>query len=76
MLYHIGKKLDTDILYSQGLHILLVNHTNYLKQQRVLTGGSPRRKFFQKTWHLRLETVEIKTKCEQVLEAELPCGTD
>ena len=67
-----GTKLGTVILYTRRLHTLLAIRANYLKrQQRLLTGGSPRRKFFQRTWHLRLEKVEVKSKCEQVLEAKL-----
>lgn len=68
----IGKKFETVIVYCQRLHTLLVNRANYLKRkQRVLKGGAPCRKFFQRTWDLKLHKTEVKTIKEQVLEVKL-----
>lgn len=68
----IGSKLQTIIMYTERLHTLLVNRANYLKRQmRVLTGGSPRRKFCQKAWNFNVYNAEMKTKDEQLLELKL-----
>lgn len=68
----IANKLGIVIVYTRRIHTLLANRANYLKrQQRVLTGGSPSRKFFQKTWDIKLDKAEVKTKGEQVLETKL-----
>lgn len=49
----IGKNLGIGLRYTKRLYDLLVNRANHLKRKRrEVTGGAPRRRFFQKEWEL------------------------
>ena len=68
----IGKKLGIGLRYTQRLYDVLVNRANRLKwQHRNLTGGAPRRRFFQKEWELKLVPGEIVTEVERSLTTKL-----
>lgn len=66
----IGNKLGIVINYTQRLGTVLVNRANDLRtKMKGLSGGAPKRKFFQKEWSLNLELTEIVTH-ERVQLAE------
>ncbi len=70
----LGTNIGVVINYTKRVHTYLVNRANYLKRQmKVLSGGAPRRKFFQKTWELKLRGDETTSSMERVksLETEL-----
>ena len=73
----IAKKLGIIVPYTKRLHDILVNRAVYVKQQnKVLTGGAPRRKFMQKQWELQFQCDEIVTEAEMTLKSDLREATD
>lgn len=66
----IGSKVGIAIKYTQRVSTLLVNRANYLRRKmKTLSGGAPRRNFFQKHWAPQLEAAEVVTH-ERIQQAE------
>ena len=73
----IAKKLGIIVHYTKRLHDILVNRAVYVKRQnKVLTGGAPRRKFMQKQWELQFQCDEIVTEAEMTPKSDLREATD
>ena len=59
----IAKKLGIIVHYTKRLHDILVNRAVYVKRQnKVLTGGAPRRKFMQKQWYCNFSVTRLLLK--------------
>ena len=68
----IAQKFGNIVHYSKRLHQLLVNRAIYIKREnRILTGGAPRQRFFQKQWKLQFQHGEILSEAEVTLKRDL-----
>ena len=71
LISQIGAHLGCVFRYTESLRGVLVKRANHLKKKmRKLTGGAPRRKFFQQSWTLAVCRDEVVAHSETIKKLE------